>query len=70
MSAQVADTVEHEKHVFHVVCRDAYLAGRHDADGGRGAMRALFGRALLLDDAAEARRQVDAGVLERVELFR
>ena len=55
----VAGTVHHEPDTFHCKCRDAFLTG------GPPALAALFERCVVLDDAREARRGLEAGVLER-----
>jgi len=49
---------------FHIECRDHYLAHRHEADGGLGAMTTLFRNAVCLEDEAEL--QIACGVLLRV----
>ena len=58
----VAGTVHHEPDTFHCKCRDAFLTG------GPPALAALFERCVVLDDAREARRGLEAGVLERVRI--
>ena len=58
----VAGTVHHEPDTFHCKCRDAFLTG------GPPALSALFERCVVLDDAREARRGLEAGVLERVRI--
>lgn len=58
----VAGTVHHEPETFHCKCRDAYLTG------GPQALCALFERCVVLEDAREARRGIEAGVLERVRI--
>ena len=67
-NACVADTVEHERLMFHCVCRDTYVRHRADPDRGRAALAALFRRAVALDDEDEVDAQIAAGVLERVVL--
>ena len=61
--------MEHDRDVFHCACRDAYVAHATDADEGRGPLVELFRRVVALEDRAEADRQIDAGVLERVRLI-
>ena len=51
---------------FHIECRDHYLAHRHEADGGLGAMTTLFRNAVCLEDEAELALQIACGVLLRV----
>ena len=58
----VAGTVHHEPDTFHCKCRDAFLTG------GPPALAALFERCVVLDDSREARRGIEAGVLERVRI--
>ncbi|CAH0367189.1 unnamed protein product [Pelagomonas calceolata] len=58
----VAGTVHHEPDTFHCKCRDAFLTG------GPPALAALFERCVVLDDVREARRGIEAGVLERVRI--
>lgn len=62
----VANTVEHDADTFHCLCRDTYMRHRHDADGGRLAMRALFQKCIMLDDADEIAAQLASGVLGRI----
>ena len=51
---------------FHIESRDHYLAHRHEADGGLGAMTTLFKKAVCLEDAAELALHIACGVLLRV----
>ena len=55
-------TVHHEPDTFHCKYRDAFLTG------GPPALAALFERCVVLDDVREARRGIEAGVLERVRI--
>ena len=50
----VGGTAEHEINTFHVQCRDHYLRHAGELDEGRQAMRELFERVIMLDQA-EAR---------------
>ena len=68
-NACVADTVEHEKLMFHCVCRDAYVKHRGDDDRGEAALADLFRRSVALDDDDEIEAQIAAGVLERVDFI-